>query len=121
MSDVLSAIRDAGWAVAVHNDYRINNTPHTFWLFTHPSGQWVKGEGRTDAEALAEAAESIRRVALPTNHLLTVLYACASDLERGTGMRNLLEDAARRICRLENQLGVANGRQTRAAPGTQEE
>jgi len=46
-------IRAAGWSVAIHNDYRIDGVPHTFWLFTQPIlGRYVKGEGRTDAEAL---------------------------------------------------------------------
>lgn len=44
-------IRAQGWSVAVHNDYRQNGMPHTFWLFTK-DGRAVKGEGRTDAEAL---------------------------------------------------------------------
>src|SRR5690606_37528993 len=44
-------LRALGWAVAVHNDYRLNGSPHTFWLFTK-DGRAVKGEGRTDAEAL---------------------------------------------------------------------
>ncbi len=44
-------LRAEGWTVAVHNDYRLNNEPYTFWLFTR--GDYaVKGEGRTDAEAL---------------------------------------------------------------------
>jgi hypothetical protein len=51
--------RAAGWSVAVHNDYRLNGEPHTFWLFTHPRGRWVKGEGRTDAEALAQVRSAI--------------------------------------------------------------
>lgn len=45
-------LRAEGWTVAVHNDYRLNGVPHTFWLLTHPDGRYVKGEGRTDAEAL---------------------------------------------------------------------
>lgn len=44
-------IRDAGWLVAVHNDYRQSNQFHTFWLFTK-GDRCVKGEGRSDAEAL---------------------------------------------------------------------
>ncbi|RJP45487.1 hypothetical protein C4587_00910 [Candidatus Parcubacteria bacterium] len=44
-------IRAKGWSVAVHNDYRLDREPHTFWLFTK-NGRAVKGEGRTDAEAL---------------------------------------------------------------------
>lgn len=44
-------IRMRGWSVAVHNDYQLNNLRHTFWLFTK-DGRAVKGEGRTDADAL---------------------------------------------------------------------
>lgn len=51
-------LRDAGWSVAVHNDYRQDGKTYTFWLFTHPSGRWVKGEGETDADAITNAAES---------------------------------------------------------------
>jgi hypothetical protein len=54
--ELLTSIRAAGWMVGAHNDYRINGVPMTFWLFTHPSGQWVKGEGMTDLQALEEAA-----------------------------------------------------------------
>lgn len=44
-------IRAQGWAVAVHNDYRQGGQSYTFWLFTR-NDQCVRGEGRTDAEAL---------------------------------------------------------------------
>ncbi len=50
----LAWLRSEGWAVAVHNDYRLNGEPHTFWLFTKGE-RALKGEGRTDAEALAQA------------------------------------------------------------------
>lgn len=53
------ALHKAGWRVAVHNDYRLNGQDHTFWLFTHPNGRWIKGEGRNDAEALAQCATAI--------------------------------------------------------------
>jgi len=52
-------MREQGWSVAVHNDYRLNGEDHTFWLWTHPSGRFVKGEGRTDQEALKQCAEAI--------------------------------------------------------------
>lgn len=48
----LEILRLNGWAVAVHNDYRVNGESFTFWLFTHPQGIWIKGEGRTDEAAL---------------------------------------------------------------------
>jgi len=44
-------LRALGWSVAVHNDYRLNGTRHTFWLLTR-GNECRKGEGNTDAEAL---------------------------------------------------------------------
>ncbi|WP_418122296.1 hypothetical protein [Variovorax sp. 160MFSha2.1] len=46
-------LRAAGWSIAVHNDYRMNGEAHTFWLLTK-GDRAVKGEGRTDAEALTQ-------------------------------------------------------------------
>ncbi len=37
--------------MAVHNDYRLGGVPHTFWLMVKGEVA-VKGEGRTDEEAL---------------------------------------------------------------------
>lgn len=51
-------IRALGWSVAVHNDYRQNGMPHTFWLFTK-GREAIKGEGRTDADALNEVRRSL--------------------------------------------------------------
>jgi hypothetical protein len=51
-------IRALGWVVAVHNDYRLNGEPYTFWLFTK-DGCAVKGEGRTDAEALDQVRAAL--------------------------------------------------------------
>lgn len=59
----LEGLRAAGWSVAVHNDYALGLERRTFWLFTHPSGFWAKGEGPSDAKALAEAyAQAMERV-----------------------------------------------------------
>lgn len=52
LDELLARIRGGEWSVAVHNDYRLDGITHTFWLFTHPDGRWVKGEGRSDVEAL---------------------------------------------------------------------
>lgn len=52
--DPAELLRQSGWSVAVHNDYRLNGLAHTFWLWTHPNGRWIKGEGLTDKAALAE-------------------------------------------------------------------
>ena len=54
VDEIARKLRVDGWSVAVHNDYRLNGEPHTFWLWTHPNGRWIKGEGKTDAEALSE-------------------------------------------------------------------
>lgn len=52
---MLATIRAGGWRVAVHNDYRLNGEDWTFWLFTSATtGRFVKGEGRTDEEALEQ-------------------------------------------------------------------
>lgn len=51
-------IREEGWAVAVHNDYNQDGKKHTFWLFTK-GNVCVKGEGRTDSEALAQVRKRI--------------------------------------------------------------
>jgi hypothetical protein len=55
VGELLAVMRDAEWAVAVHNDYWLAGERHTFWLFTHRRYGWVKGEGKTDAEALGKA------------------------------------------------------------------
>jgi hypothetical protein len=57
-------IRARGWTVAVHNDYQQGGTPHTFWLFTK-DGRYLKGEGRTDHEALNQVREQLDAT---TNH-----------------------------------------------------
>jgi hypothetical protein len=62
---VLDRLRLAGWSVGVHNDYRLDGVAHTFWLLTHAVGKWVKGEGRTDADALRAAADGAGALGLP--------------------------------------------------------
>ncbi len=57
----LQRIRAAGWVVAVHNDYKVEFVLHTFWLFTK-GNVCVKGEGKSDEEALAIVEREIRRV-----------------------------------------------------------
>jgi hypothetical protein len=61
LEELLERIRDAGWSVAVHNDYRVLGAPNTFWLFTHPSGLWLKAEATTDREALESIWRSVQR------------------------------------------------------------
>lgn len=59
-------LRQEGWSVAVHNDYRLDGEAYTFWLWTHPNGRYVKGEGRTDAQALDECLRAARRAGFAT-------------------------------------------------------
>lgn len=47
LSEALAAIRALGWAVGVHNDYRLDGRSHTFWLFT-------KGDRCCQTECLVE-------------------------------------------------------------------
>jgi hypothetical protein len=56
-------LRAQGWSVAVHNDYSLHGTPHTFWLLTK-DGRAIKGEGFTDADAL----NAIRALAQQPEH-----------------------------------------------------
>lgn len=49
---ILNQLRQAGWTIAVHNDYRLQGEAYTFYCLTHPSGWHVVGEGKTDADAL---------------------------------------------------------------------
>jgi hypothetical protein len=58
MGSLLAAIRGYGWLVAVHNDYMLGDERHTFWLFTN-EGRAIKGEARTDAEALSKVLSAL--------------------------------------------------------------
>lgn len=69
LDEQLGELRSFGWRVAVHNDYRQDGKLMTFWLFTHPNGFWIKGEGETDATALEQcrvAANDILENGCPT-------------------------------------------------------
>jgi len=59
LEDQLKWMRDHGWKVAVHNDYSVNFVSYTFWLFTHFSGVWVRGEATTDSEALRQIIHQV--------------------------------------------------------------
>lgn len=51
-------IREEGWVVAIHNDYRLKGIAHTFWLFTKGDRN-LKGEGLTDAAALTQVRQQL--------------------------------------------------------------
>ncbi|HET7375186.1 MAG TPA: hypothetical protein VFK30_00670 [Anaerolineae bacterium] len=57
-TELLDELRSKDWMVACHNDYMAAGRRMTFWLFTHPCGLHVRGEGLTDAQAVALAAQS---------------------------------------------------------------
>lgn len=60
--DILTKMRAFGWRVAVHNDYMKDGALWTFWLFTHNGAPiYVKGEAKTDEEALYQCAREARR------------------------------------------------------------
>jgi|SRR5580704_5704731 hypothetical protein len=65
-ADELTAIRELGWTVAVHNDYRLDGRDHTFWLFTKGE-QCRQAEGPVDDEFLILAALHKRLAALNEN------------------------------------------------------
>lgn len=53
-------LRKLGWSVAVHNDYKLNSENYTFWLMIKGNIA-LKGEGKTDEEALNQIREQILR------------------------------------------------------------
>lgn len=62
---VLAELRASEWMVAVHNDYHIVGEFRTFWLLTHPAGMFVKGEGKSDFEALMECERAAKQIFKP--------------------------------------------------------
>lgn len=54
LTSMLRLLRETGWMVAVHNDYKQGGTLFTFWLFTHSNGRFLKGEATTDEDAVAQ-------------------------------------------------------------------
>jgi len=82
--EILAKLRECGWSVAVHNDYRLKGESYTFWLLTHPEGIWAKGEGATDKEALEEAfergQERMRNIIDQREQMRSLLQAAYDDL-----------------------------------------
>ena len=88
VDDHLSRFRHNGWTIAVHNDYKLEGTDYTFYLLTHPSGVWAKGEGTTDGAALTAAAEDTKR-----RRVFSQLYDAASQKAEVIKLRMLLARA----------------------------
>jgi hypothetical protein len=62
LEEQLEWMRDRGWTVAVHNDYKLKGVAMTFWLFTHAEkGVFVKGEGMTDERAIYQCILGVER------------------------------------------------------------
>ena len=61
LTSMLRILRENGWMVGVHNDYRQDGKLMTFWLFTHPSGRWLKGEGERDEDAVFDVYSKLWR------------------------------------------------------------
>jgi hypothetical protein len=53
LEQTLHRLRQCGWRIAIHNDYMLHGQLHTFWGLTR-DGRFVKGEGLSDRDALAE-------------------------------------------------------------------
>lgn len=62
IEDTLAQLRDQGWMVVCHNDYRLNGALMTFWSFAR-GDEYVKGEGTTDDAALLECARAAKKTA----------------------------------------------------------
>lgn len=73
---LLNLIRKEGGMVAVHNDYKMNGEFHTFWLFTFPDGTFIKGEGKTDVEALALILGELKQEDEPSTQYQMYLPSC---------------------------------------------
>jgi hypothetical protein len=91
----LAELRAAGLMVAVHNDYRLNGELHTFWLFTTPDGRALKGEGKTDMEALEQVSAALAPSPIsPTPQAVEALMEALSPFSRWDGLHgNGLDDA----------------------------
>lgn len=82
--ELLSDLRRAGWRVAVHNDYTYKSTLFTFWLFTHSTGVFVRGEAATDLEALRTVVSEIKRRGLTFGTFLADIGTKSNDDDVGT-------------------------------------
>lgn len=81
MLERLERLRGDGWMVAAHNDYTHGGESFTFWLLTRGREEFVKGEGRTDAEALERIRGELveRAAALPNQERLEALAQMVED------------------------------------------
>lgn len=52
-------LRQLGFTVTVHNDYRLGGVAHTYWHLSDSKNQGYIGEGRSDADALDQIRHQI--------------------------------------------------------------
>lgn len=63
---LLFILRENGWVVAVHNDYRLHGVPMTFWLFTkaapteNADGLYITDEGHDDFSVLLRITDRLK-------------------------------------------------------------
>lgn len=64
LESLLERLRGQGWAVAVHNDYRLGGEARTFWGLSR-GAQWIQGEAASDAAALELCQAAAHRLCGP--------------------------------------------------------
>lgn len=62
IEQILDTMLQYGWSVAINNDYYINDKWHTYYLFTHKTGRYIKSEGCSRHDVLASAFEECLKI-----------------------------------------------------------
>ena len=68
-ADQLDMLKERGWLIAVHSQHKRDGLPYSSWLFIHPNGRWIKGEGHSDEQAVQNAYAQSLNVALEMHAL----------------------------------------------------
>ena len=55
LQELHDKLHQLGWSIASHHDMQVRGRLRTFYLLTHPSGIWVKGDGPDQLTALTRA------------------------------------------------------------------
>jgi len=69
-SAVSIAIKNKGWSEVRYDCYKRKSGLYISYLFIHPSGQWVRGEGLTHSKALQAVHDAIQKVRPTTPRIL---------------------------------------------------
>ena len=64
LENFLTMLRSWGWVIGSHNEYYVHRPEgppliRSYWMFTHPVGYFVEGDGATDIEAIREGIDLI--------------------------------------------------------------